>query len=434
VTSQGPLTEKSILALKPSERRYVVPDGLVPGLLLRVSPSTVKTWALFYRTAGRQRFFTLGRYPDLTLGKAREAARRALAKARLGDDPHGEKLQAREHARKNSETTVEALTLRCLKALALRPKTLKEWGRLAEAEIIPAFGKRQAMDLTRADIRAWSERVGQRSGYTANRAFEVLRRVFSWSVEQDVLGASPFVGLRLPAKEHKSERVLSADEVRALWRALQDVQDHHPDYADAARLLLLTGVRRDMVLGMKRSELEDLDGREPRWAIPGGFEGRSKSGRAHVVPLSAEALVIVRRRLAATDGELLFPVTRAARAGEKPKQQHLTWSSRAVQAIRTATERHLGGRMARWRVHDLRHAVATHLREDLKVSSDVVSLILGHTPAGPRVTRIYDRSELLAERRAALIAWASWVALVVRDDGSAAAVLPLRRKTLKTSR
>jgi integrase len=141
--------------------------------------------------------------------------------------------------------TLEALTLRCLDALPLTPKTLKEWGRLAGAEIIPAFGQWQAKDLTRADVRGWAAKIAKRSTYTTNRAFEVLRRVFSWSIEQDVIGASPFVGLKLRAKEHKSERVLSADEVRASWRALDDVQVGHPDYADAARLLLLTGVRRD---------------------------------------------------------------------------------------------------------------------------------------------------------------------------------------------
>src|SRR5688500_11237462 len=121
------------------------------------------------------------------------------------------------------------------------------------------------------------EKIAKRSAYTANRSFEVLRRVFSWAVEQDVIGASPFVGLKLPAREHKNERVLSTPEVRALWTGLDLVHQHHPDYADATRLLLLTGVRRDMVLGMNRRELEDLDGSEPRWVIPGGFEGRSKS-------------------------------------------------------------------------------------------------------------------------------------------------------------
>jgi integrase len=310
---------------------------------------------------------------------------------------------------------------------------LKEWRRLAQAEIVPTLGKRQARDLTRAEVRAWSERIAKRSSYTANRAFEVLRRVYSWSVEQDVLGASPFFGLRLPAKEQKSERVLSADEVRALWFALADVEDHHPDYVDALRLLLLTGVRRDMVLGIKRSELEDLGGTEPRWVIPGGFEGRSKSGRAHVVPLSAEALTVVRRRLEAAEGELLFPVTRPARKGETPKHSTVTWSSRAVQAIRNATERRFEGRMGRWRVHDLRHTIATHLREDLKVSGDIVSLVLGHTPAGPRVTRVYDRSELLDERRSALVAWGAWV-VQTGDEREVATVLPHRPQARMTGR
>jgi integrase len=316
-----------------------------------------------------------------------------------------------------------------VEALPLRPKTSKEWSRLAHAEIIPAFGKRQARDVTRAEIRLWAERVARRSPYTANRAFEVLRRVFSWSVERDVIGASPFVGLKLPAKEHRNERVLSTDEVRALWTGLDIVHEHHPDYADATKLLLLTGVRREMVLGMKRRELEDLDGREPRWVIPGGFEGRSKSGRAHVVPLSPNALAVVKRRFEVTNSDFLFPVTRPGRVGQPSKQETMTWSSRAVLAIRRATEQQLGERMTSWRIHDLRHTLATHLREDLKVSSDIVSLILGHTPAGPRVTRIYDRSELLPERRTALAAWASWI--VGERDSKPASVVPesVRRRS-----
>src|SRR5512142_462141 len=110
MTTDGPLTEKAILALRPAETRYMVPDGLVPGLLLRVFPSGVKSWALFYRMGGRQsrqRFFTLGRYPELSLGKAREAARRTLARTRLGADPHGDKLEARSRARRDTESTVE---------------------------------------------------------------------------------------------------------------------------------------------------------------------------------------------------------------------------------------------------------------------------------------------------------------------------------------
>jgi integrase len=65
--------------------------------------------------------------------------------------------------------------------------------------------------------------------------------------------------------------------------------------------------------------------------------------------------------------------------------------------------------MPRWTIHGIRHTVATHMREDLKIQREVVSLVLGHTLAGPTATRIYDRSEMLPERRAALTAWADWL-------------------------
>src|SRR5262249_23741504 len=145
------------------------------------------------------------------------------------------------------------------------------------------------------------------------------------------------------------------------------------------------------------------EGKEPRWTIPGGFAGRSKSGRPHVVPLSTQALRIIRRRIEEIGLDTLFPPNRIAEA------EFMTWSSRFIRELRQTTESILGVAMPRWTVHNLRHTIGTHMREDLGVSSDVVSLILGHTPPGPRVTRVYDRAELLPERRSALGAWGAWL-------------------------
>ena len=92
-------------------------------------------------------------------------------------------------------------------------------------------------------------------------------------------------------------------------------------YTDAVRLLLLTGVRRDMVLGMRRSELEDIGGREPRWAIPGGFAGRSKSGRPHVVPLSPQALAVIEPRLEVVHSGIEKAL--AMKAAPQPHGPHL---------------------------------------------------------------------------------------------------------------
>ena len=79
--------------------------------------------------------------------------------------------------------------------------------------------------------------------------------------------------------------------------------------------------------------------------------------------------------------------------------------------------------LARWTIHGLRHTIATHLRADLGVSTEVISLILGHTPPGPRVTRIYNRADLLPERAAALAAWAGWI------ENAASREAPMRRKS-----
>jgi integrase len=232
--------------------------------------------------------------------------------------------------------------------------------------------------------------------------------MYTLAVERDRISGYPFVGFRPPAHEQESDRVLSTDEIVAVLHALDATRDIHPGYSDAALLLLLTGVRRDMVQGMRRGELDGLDGREPRWIVPGGFEGRSKSGRTHVVPLSPQALRIVHRRLASSSGECLFPVARNGQLG-RGRDAPMDWSSRFVRDLREAANAALGSDMARWTIHGFRHTVGTHMREDLKVPGDVVSLILGHKVSGPAVTRIYDRAELLPERRDALVNWAAWL-------------------------
>lgn len=446
------LEDRMVATLKPKAKRQVLADAVVTGLRLRITPGGAKTWGLWYRTrAGEPRDLTLGSYPTLSLAAARELARRRLAEVALGADPHRELLRAREEVKSgHGALTVEALVERCMERLRLRPSTAKVWRRLADVEIIPALGSRPAAEVTRGELRQWLHDIVERPApAVANHAFTVLRRAYTWGIEQDLLTTLPFLGLKKPAAEVRSERVLSAPEIAAVLQALDELDEQRPApereeraknarrsgpgwpaYADAVRLLLLTGVRRDMVLGMRRSELEDLDGPDPRWVIPGGFGGRSKSGRQHVVPLSAPAVAIVKRRLAAATGELLFPVRRRGKLTRllaSTPDVPMTWSSRFVGELCEEAEKALGGPMPRWTIHNLRHTTATHMREDLRVDRTVVAAVLGHVQAGPFATRIYDRSELLLERRAALVAWAAWLDGLRRPAGTRGRVVPMAR-------
>ncbi len=414
------LTVKNVSTLPAIDgRRTDYVDSTLPGFVLRVSPSGARSYALAIWHNGRKRRLNLGKARHLQLGAARDEARAILARVGHGEEPH------RPRHLGGPRLTVAALVERCLVDLQLRPSTRKEWGRLLEAEIRPAIGDRPADELGRAEVREWTRSIKVRSGYTANHAFALLRRAYSWGRREELVPGSPCDQLPMPFAAQPSERVLSVDELWAILRALDRGQRWRPAFVDATRLLLLTGVRRAAVLGMRRDELEGLEGPNQRWVIPGGLEGRSKSGKPHVVPLSAAAVAVVRRRLEATAGRgLLFPAQE--RSGRELREPVMRWPHYWYVWLRTRVARTLNARrrreglpkeaVPRWTIHSFRHSIATHLREDLAVTPDVVSLILGHAVGGPRVSRIYDRAERLPERRRALEAWATWLEALQRPS------------------
>jgi len=417
------LTDALIGSLRKREGRLEVADSVAPGLRLRRTREGELIFSLWYRrrnSPGSATRYRLGAYstdPEkgLTLASARSEARAWASKIeKHGADPQGD-LQAkredeRERRRAPKPQTVAGLVAKALPKLNLRPATLKEWTRRLKADILPApFSGKAAAALKPSEVEEWLAGIAERSGHSANSARTVLLRCFSWAVERKILAASPIAGVPKPdaeAEKKQSERVLAADELRAVLLALDEIEAEgfvsRIAYSDAARLLLLTGVRRSAVLGMKRGEVEGLGTPGARWVVPGD---RSKNGKPHLVPLSAQAERLIERRLAAVKTAHLFPQYEDAEAIEKA----MTWSSHFVEDLKARAARVLGRKMETWKVHGFRASLATHSREVLKVGGDVVSLLLSHTPPGARITRVYDRSDLLDERRAALIAWARWL-------------------------
>jgi integrase len=459
------LTQKGIEAERPDpDARKVLSDVVAPGLQLRIAPDGSKTWSWWGRVRepdgpGRPRRVTIGPLSDtLTLSAARDRARELRAMARAGVDPAA--VQRREieaERQREREELAEAEAVETLGDLLrdwldwgasrYRPETLKGWTRLARVELAPLAG-RPLGEIARRDVRDLLERIGRRSGWTSNRTLEVIRRAFTWAIEQDRVESSPVTGIRKLHSEEASERVLSRDEVRAILRALEpasiaDPSDEDgkrmltpmdPDHADVVRLLWLTGVRRGAVLGMRRPEIESIDKpKAARWTIPGGLHGRAKNRKALAVPLVPQAVAIIRGRLE-RPGDLLFrahgdgsPRGRGSEplSGSEPPRP-LSWASHEVARLKARADAILGAPAPRWRVHDIRHTIATLMREELRVSREVVSAVLGHTE-GPAATRVYDRSELLDERRAALVAWAAWLD-GLRTERKGAKVVPMSRR------
>jgi integrase len=400
------LTARNIATLPgQSDRRVDYVDAILPGFTLRVSPRGSRTFAVRYFRNGKVQRYTIGPTPPLSLAAARDLARRVLADVTKGADPQGEKVAARRK-RTQGLMTLGSLCERFLSEgknkdnLPLRPSTLYNWHNIVKAEIEPAFGSRRPEEITRREVRTFVETIAEHRPYWANRVFELLRRVFSWAVENELLAASPCVGLKKPGGENPRDRVLSSDEIRSIWGAL----DGGGLFADAVRLLFLTAARPREVLNARWAEV-DLEDRF--WRIP---SARMKNREPHVMPLSAGTMAVLERlRKAAASDEWLFP----SPVGAGP----LVAIAKQVQRIRKQAG-------VSFQLRDVRRTVRTRLRE-MGVSQDVSEAILSHAP--PRIIRTYDRYEPVPEMRTALEAWSARLERIVSDEVRKAVVVPLAR-------
>jgi integrase len=203
-------------------------------------------------------------------------------------------------------------------------------------------------------------------------------------------------GVDNPGHEQQRDRVLSEDEIRQLWNALET---ERPWSAAIFRLGILTAQRRGEILGMKWEEL-DLTARW--WTVPAE---RAKNGLAHRVPLAPQVLKIL-SALKAGKHDPVY-VFRGGRIG------------RPIANLQKPLRRVKKNARLDFRFHDLRRTAAS-LMTGIGISRLVVSKILNHVERG--ITAVYDRHSYDAEKRAALLKWERRAQHIVSAKGK---VIPL---------
>lgn len=405
-------TKLEALLRRPPERRVDIADGLTPGLVLRATPFGTMTWSLQFRIAGaggvtarghkvkgQPRFrLTIGRYPAVSLADARATAAKYRAMADRGENP-----QTKLEQQATVGTGTVAAIAREYFDTYVRPATLRSEEKIRyaiETHIVPEWGNRAAASLSRREVVLFLERLLQKrkigggrfvGGPEAARSVKnVLHRMFEWACKRDILGANPVTGVADPAKSVSRDRVLTMEEVRAVWRACETLK--YP-FGPLYRLLLLTGCRRGEWANARWSWIDVLTG---EMHIP---PEAYKSRRTHIVPLSTAAIETINTLVRWNGGDHIFSGTN----GRNP----LSGFSHGKERLARAIEAQLGRPLANWRPHDFRRSVATHLRR-LGVDRHVVKRVLGH--AENDVTAVYDRYGLLDEARAALELWSKTLA------------------------
>jgi len=390
------LMARTAATLKARARQYDVPDSDVPGLALRVNLDGSKTWTVRYRHGRRQRRMKIGHYPGMGLAAARKRARTELRKVDDGVDP-----AALKRERRNAETVGDLAKLYIAEYAKPRKRSWKDDDRMLEAEVLPQWAHRPAREITRRDVRALVDEIA-RHGFPimANRVRALLSKLFAFAIGQDIVDANPVTGVPRPGVERARDRVLTDDEIRTFWTAL----DAQPLAMRAFyRLRLITAQRGGEVANMRWADVDLAGG---WWTIPAAD---SKNGLAHRVPLTAPALELLTALRAAARKDATFVLE-----GARSKRLRAA-------ALRAAADE--GAKLHDFQPHDLRRTAATGMAS-AGVPRFVIGRVLNHADAG--VTAVYDRASYDSEKRTALETWARRLAAILADERPAD-VIPFAR-------
>jgi integrase len=416
-------SDKYIDSLRPTDKLYDIREG--KGFGVRVLPSGVKTWFFIYRFDGKRRFMNLGHYPSVSLKDAGKKYRDAFDLYEQGKDPLTLFEQSKDE--RSKAPTIALLTADYIERHAKRFKrSWEEDERILNKEVVAAWGKKKAEDITKRDVINLLDKIIERGAPAmANNAFQVIRKMFNFATEKDLLKFSPCIGVKLPSPKVARDRVLSLDEIKTLWLNLEKCA-MSDDAKRALKLILVTAQRPGEVAGIHAGE---IDGRW--WTIPAE---RAKNGNSHRVYLTDEALELI----GDTTGKgFVFPTP------HKAKERSIDGHALAVAVLRNlafpvadekgkpvmgkdgkqVTETRFG--IGKFTPHDLRRTAATFMAESGEMD-EVIDAIMNHAKQG--VIKVYNQFKYDVQKRAALETWARKLAAIT--TGTASNVIPMRRKTV----
>jgi integrase len=392
------LTVRFLDSIKaPASGRIEYWDTGTSGFGLRVSDQGRKTWVVLYRHHGRLRRLTLGTYPALSLADAREEAEDARRAAAKGRDPAGEK-----RAIKLGDTFEDLATDYIELHAKVNKRSWRDDQRAINRDLLPRFRHMKIADVKRRDVIAMMDAINSRGApIMANRTLEIIRRIYSWAIEKDRAEHNPCIGVK-PFAESSRDRVLSDDEIRALWKAL-DAQT--AQVAGRFRLQLLTAQRPGEIRKMR---WQDIDLAAGWWTIPAEL---AKNGLSHRVPLSCPALAILQSVHKTTgDRPWVFP----SPLTKGPVASNVKATAALCKSIG-----------ASFSPHDLRRTAASNMGS-MGISRFSIGRVLNHVDG--TVTAVYDRHTYDQEKRQALDAWARRIGEIISgkktDDGKVVQLRP----------
>lgn len=404
------LTDRSIPGLAPPARSAYY-DTHTAGLVLRVSGPTsrhdgrARAWYFVYRNGGPQEWLPLGTYPALGLKDARERAKGERRRLEGGIDPAVVKRTPPAPPVPEKPAFTFAMFVPVFVAFQKgRNKGWEDDEQKIARHLLPAWRDRALASLTRQDVHERLDALTA-AGLTlgVNRIQALISRIFTVALDRQLITSHPAARIIKRFPDNPRDRVLTDEEIRALWAAT-DARPGAP--SDAIRLRLLLGQRGGETAGLRWEELDLAGG---VWNLP---RPRTKNRLPHIVALPPRSLAILtaRRALVAADEPRVFPGLTLS--GDDHKDLSV-----------------VHGGAYTWT--DLRRTMATRLG-DLGFDDAIIGRVLNHKAA--TVTRKhYNHAQYIAEIRAVLEAWDTALGRILagKPMKEAGRVLPMRPRELE---
>lgn len=380
------LTDAMCKSSKPKDKAYKLFDG--GGLHLWISPKGAKVWRIAYRYQGKPKTMSIGDYPLLSLAQARIKLFEIKAVLLAGQNPMQERMQTRTDNKKGILFKESCETYWAGRKDLSEPYVTKSLRGL-EMHLYPTLGNKPINSITREDLLSALQVMDAKGLYVYVRKTRMwASQVFDWALENGYTENNPALLIN-PKKAFSKAAVenfaaVTLTELPDLIKRLK--LEGELTSALACKMLALTWVRTKELRLMEWSEIDsDI------WRIP---EEKMKRRKDHLVPLSSQALSVLEKMKARSQGSrYVFPA-------EHTLKRPISDSTILMLLYRMGYKGKMTGHG--WR------SIGSAWANEHGYSPDAIERQLAHSP-DDRIRAVYNRAEYLPERRQMLQDWANWL-------------------------
>lgn len=400
----APLTDSKVRTTKPTEKPQKLFDG--GGLFLLVTPTGGRLWRFKYRFGGSERLLSIGTYPEASLAEARQRRDQASALLANGIDP-SETKKAQKAAGNQETESFEIIAREWYAKFSPSWATshAKTTIRRLELFIFPWLGARPVKSITAPELLAALRRIEAKGALeTAHRVKQVCGQVFRYAIATGRAERDPSGDLRgaiPPASGKHMATITDPKEIAGLLRSIDDYRGGIVTRC-ALQLAPLVFVRPGE---LRQAEWSEFNLETAEWRIPAE---KMKAGTVHIVPLSRQAIDILRELHPLTGhGRYVFP---------SPRTDSRPMSSNAI----LSALRRMGYAKDEMSGHGFRSMASTLLNEQ-GWNRDAIERQLAHAENN-RVRAAYNYAEFMPERKKMMQAWADYL----EGIKSGAKIIPIR--------